>query len=115
MVVSDWGYTALLELSVVSVPPDQHAEQLDLARTLIHMGVPVDAQLTGARSTALIMAAVRGDKEFVQLLLKNGADARLQNSRGETASSWAQRKGYADIVALLSPPPPASASASSPQ
>jgi ankyrin repeat protein len=102
LATSDGGMTALIELATAHAPDSLHAEQLDLAQTLIERGVPVNAQMNIPRSTALMMATIRGDRDLVRLLLDNGADPGLQDSRGQTALDFAHRKGFTDIAELLS-------------
>ena len=51
--------------------------------------------------TPLHWAIIGGDRDTVQLLLNNGADARYQNLWGETPLHWAARKGDASILELI--------------
>merc|ERR1712100_958209 len=41
------------------------------------------------------------NKTFVKLLLENGADPNLQNSRGDTALHFAMRANNQDVIELL--------------
>jgi ankyrin repeat protein len=94
--------TALIELANSLPSPALHAEQLDLAQVLVSRGVPLDARLAGPRTTALMLAAIRGNKDLVQLLLKLGADPGLADNKGQTALTFALKKGHADVAELLS-------------
>ena len=58
--------------------------------------------------TALILAAVFGRDEIVSLLLAAGADVRLKDSLGLTATEWSVRRGFSNIAELI-------ANASTPQ
>ena len=47
------------------------------------------------------MAALRGHKEVVELLLSHGAEVDATDNRGMTALQSAEQKGRDDIVELL--------------
>jgi hypothetical protein len=49
----------------------------------------------------LILAAGKGNKEIVELLLKAGADASLTDQSGQTAQAVAAAKGFNDIAESL--------------
>ncbi len=51
--------------------------------------------------SALHLATTIGDPEIVQLLLTNGADAKVADSRGVTPLHLAASIGFADVVQLL--------------
>ena len=102
LAVTDGNMTSLIELAGSSPPPALLAQQLDLAEMLVKRGVPVDARLGVPRTTALMMAAIRGNRELAQLLLRLGADPRLVDSKGQTALTFALKKGHADVAELLS-------------
>ena len=94
--------TSLIKLAGASPAPGLQSEQLDLAETIVDRGVPIDARLAVPHTTALMMAAIRGNAGLVQLLLRLGADPRLQDDKGQTALAFALKKGHADIAQLLS-------------
>lgn len=94
--------TALMELADALPPPALHAEQLDLAETLVKRGVAIDERRAGPGTTALMMASIHGNKDLVQLLLRLGADPGLADNKGQTALTFARKKGYADVAELLS-------------
>jgi len=51
--------------------------------------------------SALHTAAVRGQKEAVQLLLERGADRAMKDTKGKTAMQKARENGHSEIVELL--------------
>ncbi|WP_353278126.1 ankyrin repeat domain-containing protein [Wolbachia endosymbiont (group B) of Longitarsus flavicornis] len=73
------GYT-LLHLAV-------ECNSVPIVKLLLKKKVKVDEQMSGdvnSKFTALHIAALRGHKEIVQLLLNNNADPSLKDSRGRT-------------------------------
>ena len=50
-------------------------------------------------NTALMMAALNGNKEICQLLLMHGADPNIENCSGFTARDFALDGGAGDIIA----------------
>ncbi len=52
-------------------------------------------------STALMIAAEKGDIELARVLLQNGADVNARNRDGYTALMYAAYKGSAEVVELL--------------
>ena len=53
--------------------------------------------------TSLIIAVRRNDVDLIRRLLRNGADAKATNNRGETALMFAARKGDDKMVEILLP------------
>ncbi|MHC4435311.1 MAG: ankyrin repeat domain-containing protein, partial [Planctomycetota bacterium] len=51
--------------------------------------------------TALYLAAERGNKELLELLIKKGADVNVATMRGENAFSLAKSRGNTEMVDLL--------------
>lgn len=51
--------------------------------------------------TPLMLAAMHGRGELVELLITSGADARLTNQFGDTAESLAENKGHHRLVQRL--------------
>ena len=70
-------------------------------RTLIRFGSNVNQVLNPVGLTPLMLAASRGDREFVTLLLKSGADIKLRTRSGFTAKSFALERGFKDIASLV--------------
>ena len=46
-------------------------------------------------------AASDGQDEAVQILLSKGADPRLKDNEGVTASSWAAKNGRSNLAIML--------------
>jgi len=101
-IAADGNLTALYALASAMPPPAMRDDQAALARTLLKGGAAVDAAMGKPRITALMMAAIRGNKPLVQALLEGGADPRREDDKGQTALAFAQKKGHADVAALLS-------------
>ncbi len=57
--------------------------------------------LTGVGGTALLLAAKRGCKQAVLLLIEAQADIDVQNKAGGTALMWASLSAQPAIVKLL--------------
>lgn len=63
---------------------------------------PVDLEAADEYgSTALIMAALRGDEEIVKWLLDAGADSAAADRNGWTAMVWATSRRHQGVVELL--------------
>ncbi len=61
-----------------------------LLKDILRRGTPPDVR-AGDGTTALMVAALHGSAEMVELLLKHGADPRAVNERGVTALLWGAR------------------------
>ena len=61
----------------------------------------VDATVGKDGDTVLILAAKKGSKAIVELLLANKADPNISNHRGNTALMFAARNRHMEIVKLL--------------
>ena len=48
-----------------------------------------------------MVAAQRGHAEIVEILLKAGADPKVENEEGHTALELAKKEGYSHIICLL--------------
>jgi ankyrin repeat protein len=51
--------------------------------------------------TPLMLAAEKGHKPVVSLLLKRGADPKLKDKNGKTAADWAAFFNHDDVAKLL--------------
>jgi ankyrin repeat protein len=98
------GGTSVLHEMAIGAPPTDDAgrmQQLGIAREILQRGVAVDGRSGVHQTTPLMLAAVSGNRELLTLLLQHGADPRLTNAKGESALSYARRKGRDDIARLL--------------
>ena len=77
------------------------AGDLDSTRTLIGQGADVNHRLTEVGLTPLMVAASRGDKAIVALLLRNGADPGARSRIGFTAGDLATQSGFAQVGEML--------------
>jgi len=86
--------------------------RLEVTKYLISKGADVNAK--GAHGYGLLsetlgwaplhVAADEGHLEVVEFLIAQGADVNAKNNEGETALVLAKRRGYQEIVTLLSSP-----------
>ena len=58
-------------------------------------------ETTGGGQTALILAVIFGHTNLIKLLLRAGADPQQRDNLGLNALEWAQRRGLAEAVAIL--------------
>jgi hypothetical protein len=79
-------------------------EHLDVAGSLLMSKADVNARSRDGR-TSLMIAASKGSKSIVELLLASGADPEMKTDQGVTALSLVLRRrwGNEEIVALLTP------------
>lgn len=76
--------------------------QLELLKqTLALQTVPVDQARTPAGSTALMMAAMKGNVEVMRVLIDAGADVHARNRSGNTAFMLAAQFGQLDAMCML--------------
>ena len=54
-----------------------------------------------SKSTPIMWASWAGSLPIVDMLVVHGADADVQNSRGETAMHWAAAAGHLDVCQYL--------------
>ena len=73
---------------------------VEMVRLLVAKGARVNAKTSGGY-TALMAAALNGQKEIVKLLLDNGADPTPKDTSNRTAIKYASEKNHNDIVDLL--------------
>jgi ankyrin repeat protein len=71
------------------------------ARLLIDHGADIDATDEEYCSTPLGVAARRGQRSMVALLLERGADPNLAAAPWATPLAWARKKGHAEIASTL--------------
>ncbi|KAJ9643939.1 hypothetical protein H2199_003805 [Coniosporium tulheliwenetii] len=68
---------------------------------LLKLGADANVVPSGETETPLHVAASKGHKTIVQVLLRHGADPRMRNAAGEMAVHLADRRGYSDIAEIL--------------
>jgi len=74
--------------------------QVGTARLLIDWGAIVNAPGPDG-TTPLMMAALSGKPDIVQLLLSRGADPTMFNTAHETAADWARKRNNTALAARL--------------
>lgn len=74
----------------------------DIVQALINAGADIKTTDSGG-STALMWAAYNEspDSRLVPMFLKLGVDPNARNKKGETALTWALRRGYSPITQAL--------------
>ena len=75
--------------------------QLSEVQRLLTRGASPDAYGVDYTETALIAAARCGNRDIVALLLRNGANAELRDSRGKTAVDHAKEANYDEIASMI--------------
>ncbi len=88
-----FGRTALMYAST-----GPHAATVQL---LLEAGASSNLVDNQEEFTALMFAAAEGQVDVVKLLLAAGADASLKDVDGDTARSFAEQNGHAEVVELL--------------
>jgi ankyrin repeat protein len=68
---------------------------------LLDSGARINMTDNNEHFTALMWAAAEGQAESVRLLLKYKADTTLEDIDGDTAESFAAKKGFTEIVQIL--------------
>lgn len=71
-----------------------------ICSALLEAGADPDAQQHGG-FTALMSAAMHGELELTNLLLRHGADRRLESDDGRTAADMAGEGGHDEVVEAL--------------
>lgn len=71
------------------------------ARSLLAAGARPDEATANYGTTALMMAAMNGYHEVVEVLAQNGAGLNIRNKSGFTALMLAAQKGHAQVVRRL--------------
>jgi len=95
-------------LSLIRAVTDDDTEAV---RSLLAAGSDVN-EPTGGGQTPLILAVVFRRTKILRLLLEAGADPQLRDDLGLNAIEWAERKGFAEGVKLLTQPKTAKAAPS---
>ena len=75
---------------------------VEVGRVLLDYGADVNAPpVPSSRDTALTIASDKGHVEFVELLLKRGAQADVKNKKGNSPLWLAANGGHLEVVELL--------------
>ena len=69
-------------------------------RAFLADGADVNETTSGGQ-TALILAVIFGHTNLVRLLVKAGANPHLRDNLGLNAIEWAQRRGLAEVLGIL--------------
>ncbi|MFN7038220.1 MAG: ankyrin repeat domain-containing protein [Alphaproteobacteria bacterium] len=76
-------------------------KRFEIAKLLIDNGANLNIHDDIYHDTALMLSCKKGDKKAVELLLKHGADIRIQSRYGETALSYAFKGNHTEIVMMI--------------
>lgn len=72
-----------------------------ILRALLDHGANINATTIDNKQTALMYAASAGKRDALELLLSRGADTKLVNMEGSSASILALQRGFPDLAKLL--------------
>lgn len=75
--------------------------EIEKARLLLDHGADINAIDDEYRSTPLGVAARSGQRTMVEFLLSRGADVAAAGAPWAVPVSWAERKGYGDLLEML--------------
>lgn len=75
-------------------------DYLEVLKTLLSNGAKIN-ELDYQKKNALFYAANSENTSSVRLLLENGADAASKDVFGNTPASWAQKRGFARLAAMM--------------
>jgi len=98
---SDENQLRLLEVAVSLEGKTFPRHRYELVKVLIELGVDINRKTQGRCTTALMMAAVHGRNECIELLIRSGAILDKQGPDGVTALIGAAIYGYKNCVELL--------------
>ena len=79
------------------------AQSVPIARLLLEAGSPVNARQGGGEGgfTPLMEAALNGQVEMVELLMRHDADPSMKDDSGRTAADHARSRGHAALAERL--------------
>ncbi len=80
------------------------SQKPDVARRLIEAGADLKLCSPIGKTPPIVFAiySETGDVSVAEMMMKHGADMSAANQAGETALTWARRRGFPELVALLS-------------
>lgn len=92
--------------SIPNLPPGSVLTDFTRAEVVVHWGYDkrnprVKALASSSGLTALMLAAISGRKNMVELLLSSNASVGLKDSLGRTASICADEAGHHDLAAII--------------
>lgn len=90
------GFTPLHSAVATDAGPSDN----DIVRLLLASGADPNAR-SASGGTPLHTVAFTGDRAGVDALLAHGADASIENAKGETAADVARQRGNAEIATIL--------------
>jgi ankyrin repeat protein/mono/diheme cytochrome c family protein len=79
------------------------AEELETARWLLDHGVKLSGRTERGDVPTWVLATYfeSGDPSIAKAILDRGVDITVKNARGETALTWARRRGHRELIELL--------------
>lgn len=99
---ADAARASLNAMKMMPLHSAMAARSVAIARILIGAGAPVDARRgDGPGLTPLMMAAIDGQDELVELLLRHGANPDLRDDNDMSAADHARGNGYEALAERL--------------
>jgi ankyrin repeat protein len=79
------------------------SQKPEIARRLIEAGADLKQCSPIGKVPPIVFAAYSetGDSSVAKLMIERGVDTSAHNQAGETALTWARRRGFPDVVALF--------------
>ena len=79
------------------------AQKPEIARLLISKDARLDQQLSPGKVPSVLLAAYNevGDTSIAELMIEKGVDISAANQYGETALTWARKRGNKPLIDLL--------------
>ena len=79
------------------------SQKPDIAALLIKNGADLERRLSTGKVPPILLAAYSevGDTSIAKMLIEQNADVEATNNAGETAVTWATRRGFSPVINLL--------------
>ncbi len=79
------------------------AQKLDAARWLLAHDVDVAGKTAAGKVPTFLLTTYfeSGETSIARALIERGVDVKAANARGETALTWARRRGHPELIELL--------------